>query len=168
VGIERKKDRQECLSYSKEENEMIEALRHKTVIVGSPKAISDNAAVTTATLDAVGAGWVTFLVVIGALDIAVAVLKLTESDDSGMSGAADVPGADFSVLPATLPAATADDTIVAIHVNMLGRKRYLDLTYTTGDGSAGTYSTVLAQLFDLQQTPDSATARGFTQELFAG
>jgi len=147
---------------------MIEALRHKTVIVASPKAISDNAAVATTTLDAVGAQWVTFLIVLGALDIAVAALKLTESDDSGMSGATDVPGADFSVSPATLPSATADDTIVAVHVNMLGRKRYLDLTFTTGDGSAGTYSTVLAQLFGLQQTPDSATARGFGQELYAG
>jgi len=147
---------------------MIEALRHRTVIVGSPKVISDNAAVTTAILDAVGAGWVTFLIVLGAMDIAVAALKLTESDDSGMSGATDVPGADFSVLPATLPSATADDTVVAIHVNMLGRKRYLDLTFTTGDGSAGTYSTVLAQMFGLQQTPDSAETRGFGQELYAG
>lgn len=147
---------------------MIEALRHKTLNVTPPRVINDNTAYTTATVDAVGAGWVVFKIILGALDIAVAALKLTESDDSGMSGATDVPGADFSVSPATLPAATDDNGIFAIHVNMLGRKRYLDLSFTAGDGSAGTYANVIAELFDLQQTPDSASTRGFTQELYAG
>jgi hypothetical protein len=147
---------------------MIEALNQETRVVTPPAAIIDNAAVTTAAVDCFGAGWVTFEVIFGAMDIAVAVMKLTESDDSGMSGAVDVALGDFSVLPATLPSATADNLIFAIQVNMLGRKRYLDLSLTAGDGSAGTYVTVLARLSRLQKTPSTAATRGYSQELFAG
>jgi hypothetical protein len=85
-----------------------------------------------------------------------------------MSGAADVPLADFSVLPATLPSATDDNHFFAVQVNMIGRKQYLDLSLTLGDGSAGTYVAVLAILSQLRINPSSATDRGFTQELFAG
>ena len=147
---------------------MIHALNQKTVIITPPAAIVDNAAITTAILDTFGVGWVTIEIIFGAMDIAVAALKLTESDDSGMSGATDVPAADFSVSPATLPAADADNTIVAIQVNMLGRKRYLDLTFTVGDGAAGTFAVVLARLSRMQTTPSTAADRGYAQELFAG
>lgn len=147
---------------------MIEAMNQKAVIVTSPRVINDNTAYTTNTIDTLGFRYVTIMIILGALDIAVAALKLTESDDSGMSGATDVPGADFSVSPATLPAATADDTIVAIQVDMRGRKRYLDLSFTAGDGSAGTYATVLALLSRPETTPNTAALRGFGQELIAG
>lgn len=147
---------------------MIPALNQKTVIVASPAAIVDNAPVTTSILDTLRVGWVTYEIILGATDIAIAALKLTESDDEAMSGATDVPGADFSVSPATLPSATDDNTIVAIQVNMLGRKRYLDLTLTAGDGAAGTFVVVLARLSRMQTTPSTATDRGYGQELFAG
>lgn len=147
---------------------MKDVLNLKFVKITPPGAIIDNAAAVTATLDTLGMGWVTIVVHFGAMDIAVSVMKLTESDDSGMSGAADVPSADFSVLPATLPSATDDNHFFAIHVPMLGRKRYLDLSLTLGDGSAGTYVTVFAVCADLAQAPYGAAARGFTQELFAG
>jgi hypothetical protein len=147
---------------------MIEALNQQIVGVTPPAAIVDNAAFTTATLDTLGASWVTFIVYLGALDIAVAAMKLRESDDSGMSGATDVPGADFSVSPATLPAATDDNKFYAVQVNMLGRKRYLDLSLTGGDGTVGTFATVFALLSRLQTTPSTAAGRGFAQELLAG
>jgi len=147
---------------------MIHALNQKIVGVTPPAAIVDNAAFTTATLDASEAGWVTFIVYLGALDIALAAFKLRESDDSGMSGATDVPGGDFSVSPATLPADTVDNSFYAIQVNMLGRKRYLDLSLTGGDGSAGTFATVFALLSRLETTPSTAAGRGFAQELIAG
>ncbi len=144
---------------------MIEALNQKTVIVTPPAAIVDNAAVTTSAVDCIDAGWVTFEIIFGAMDIAVSALKLRESDDD--STYSDVPGADFSV-DGTLPADDADNTIVAIQVNMLGRKRYLDLSFTAGNGAAGTYSVVLARLSRMQTTPSTAASRGYAQELFAG
>jgi hypothetical protein len=82
-----------------------------------------------------------------------------------MSGAADVDGADFSVSPATLPAATDDNKLYAIHVNLNGRKRYLDLSMTGGDGTAGTYASAVAVLSRASEAPASATARGYAQEL---
>lgn len=144
---------------------MIEALKQKYVPVTNPGAIVDNAGFTTATLDTVGFAFVTILVHLGALDIALAAFKLREGDASDMSDAADVSGADFSVSPATLPAATDDNKLYAIHVNLKGRKRYLDLTLTGGDGAAGTYASAVAVLSQASEVPASAEARGFAQEL---
>lgn len=145
---------------------MIDVLNQKIVGVTPPAAIVDNAAFTTASVDARGAGFVTFIVYLGALDIAVAAMKLRESDDD--STYTDVPGADFSVSPATLPSATDDNKFYAVQVNMLGRKRYLDLSLTGGDGTVGTYATVFAILSRLATTPSTAAGRGFAQELIAG
>lgn len=144
---------------------MIEALKNKTQVVTNPGAIVDNAAFTTATIDTRGFAFLTIIIVLGALDVALAALKLRESNADDMSGAADVDGADFSVAPATLPAATDDNKLYAIQVNLKGRKRYLDLTLTGGDGAAGTYATVVAQLSQASEVPSSAEGRGFAQEL---
>ena len=145
---------------------MQHVLNQKIVGVTPPAAIVDNAAFTTASLDTLHARYVTFIVYLGALDIAVAAMKLRESDDD--STYVDVPGTDFSVSPATLPAATDDNKFYGIQVNMLGRKRYLDLSLTGADGAAGTFATVFAILSHLETAPSTASDRGFAQELFAG
>lgn len=138
----------------------------KIVSVTPPAAIVDNAAFTTATVDTKGWKHVTFVLILGALDIALAALKLREGDASNMSDAADISGADYSVLPATLPADTTDNNLYAIHVKLSGqRKRYLDLSLTGGDGTAGTYATVIAILSEPEEAPNSASERGFTAEL---
>jgi hypothetical protein len=144
---------------------MLRGMAQKIVAVTNPGAIVDNAAFTTATIDTLGFRFVTIVILLGALDIAVAAMKLRESDDSGMSGAVDVDGADFSVSPATLPAATDDNKLYAIHVSLKGRQRYLDLSLTGGDGTAGTYATAFAILSDAETVPSDVTGRGFAQEL---
>jgi hypothetical protein len=144
---------------------MITALNQKTVAVTNPAAIVDNAAFTTATIDTQGFAFVTIVVLLGALDIALAAFKLQESDAANMAGAVDVAGADFSVSPATLPAATDDNKLYAIQVNVKGRKRYLDLSMTGGDGTAGTYAAAFAILSNPSESPADATGRGFAQEL---
>lgn len=137
----------------------------KFVNVTPPAAIVDNAPFTTAAVDTKGWKEVVFLVTLGALDIALAAFKLQESDDSGMSGAVDVAGADFSVSPLTLPADTADNNLYAIFVNMTnGRKRYLDLSLTGGNGTNGTFATVLAILGRGEDVPYNATTRGLAQQ----
>jgi hypothetical protein len=140
--------------------------RIKVIQVTAPVAVNDNTAYTTATVDTMGYDECLFEIAFGAMDIAVAALKLQESDDSGMSGAADVSGADFSVSPATLPSATDDNHFYGIHVKCGGaRKRYLDLSFTAGDGAVGTYASVNAILAKAESEPNSATTRGFTQLL---
>lgn len=137
----------------------------KWVSVTPPAAIIDNAAATTAALDTKGFKKAMFLVYLGALDIAVSAMKLQESDDSGMSGAVDITGADFSVSPLTLPTASDDNHLFAIYVDLRGsRKRYLDLSLTLGDGAAGSFVTVLAGLADAEEAPNTAAKRGLTQQ----
>lgn len=144
---------------------MIQSLKNKIVAITPPAAIVDNAAFTTAVIDTLGFRFITIVVLLGALDIALAALKLRESDASDMTGAVDVAGADFSVSPATLPAATDDNKLYAIHVNVIGRKRYLDLSMTGGDGAAGTFATAFAILSQAEAVPSSVTDRGYAQEL---
>ncbi len=136
----------------------------KTVWITKPAAIVDNTAFTTDTIDTLGFRKARIVVGLGALDIAIAAMKLRQSDDSGMSGAADISGADFSVSPLTLPSAGADNNLYAIHVDLRGKKRYLDLSLTGGDGAAGSYAIAWVDLYDGEEAPASAAERGFAQE----
>lgn len=139
----------------------------KIVGITPPAAIVDDAAFTTATVDTLGWDEALFVVYLGATDIALAALKVQESDDSGMSGAADITGADFSVSPATLPSATADNTFVGVHVKLGGsRKRYMDVSMTGGNGTAGAYATAFVLLAKGELNPASVSGRGFGQLLY--
>lgn len=142
---------------------MINSQASKFVAITPPAAISDNATLTTASIDTKGWDYCDIIVHFGAMDIAMAALKLQQSDDD--SSYADVTGGDFSV-SGTLPSGTADNTFVGWHVNLVGKKRYLDVVATTGDGAAGTYVTIFAILSRAEQMPSSASGRGFGQELF--
>lgn len=140
---------------------MIQSTNQKIVAITPPGAIVDNAAFTTAAIDTKGWAMLTIVVLFGAMDVAMAALKVQESDDSGMSGAADISGAvggtDF-----TLPVDTADDSLGAIHINLKGnRKRYIDLVATGGNGTNGTYMTAFAILSRGQESPNTAAERGF-------
>jgi hypothetical protein len=135
----------------------------KYLNVTPPAAIVDNAAFGTATIDTIGYRALAVIVQLGALDIAIAAMKLQESDAANMSGATDIPGADFSVAPLTLPSATADNGLYAIFVNLVGRKRYIDLSLTGGDGATGTFASVLAILDRAEETPNTAAERGLAQ-----
>lgn len=145
---------------------MIDTQAVKQFIVISPAAINDNAAFTTNEIDTIGYDYCDIYMMFGAMDIAMAVMKLQESDTTG-TGFTDITGGDFSVLPATLPSATADNTIFCVHVNLNGkRKRFLDLSATAGDGAAGTYAAAWAVLSRAEALPNSASTRGLNQELY--
>lgn len=134
--------------------------------VTAPVAVNDNTAYTTTTIDTLGYDELLIEVAFGAMDIAVAALKLQESDSSNMASATDISGADFSVSPATLPSATDDNHFYGIHVKLGGpRKRYMDLSFTAGDGAVGTYASVNAILAKGEIEPSTAATRGFTQLL---
>lgn len=121
------------------------ALQQVFVGITPPAAIVDNAAYTTAEVDTVNttlgkAAFTNFYVYLGATDIALAALQLTESDTSG-SGHSNITGATFS----TLPSDTADNTCWCIAVrNDANRKRYYDLSLTAGNGAAGTFAVAWA------------------------
>lgn len=132
----------------------------KFVGITPPAAIVDNAAFTTAAIDTRGFNELLILVYLGALDIALAALKLTESEASDMSNATDISGT-VGGTSYTLPIDTADNTFIAFHVKTGGqRKRYIDLTITGGDGTAGTFMAAVAILGKGLTTPTTDAQRG--------
>ena len=143
------------------------AQHDKFVSITPPAAIVDNASYTTATIDTAGFAYLRVLVYLGATDIAMTALKLQESDDSGMSGAADITGlvygtsASIAGTTSALPTATDDNKCFAFEVDLRGRKRYIDLVATAGDGSTGTFLTAFALLSRAGDVGVSASERGY-------
>lgn len=144
---------------------MIHAQNMKFVSITPPAAIVDNASYTTAELDTLGWDYCTIVAYLGATDIAMVALKVTESDTSG-SGHADVTGliygtsADIAGATSALPSATDDNKFFVFEIDLRGRKRYLDLVATAGDGTAGTYLTAFAILSRGEQAKQDVTSRG--------
>lgn len=144
----------------------------KPFLVTSPAAIVDNASFTTNTIDTLGFAKLAVYWICGATDIAMTALKLTESNDSGMSGATDIAGAVYgtSVNPDTgstssLPSATDDNKIFGFFVDLSARKRYIDLVATAGDGATGTFGACVAVLYNGDVTTDNATERNLAANL---
>lgn len=141
----------------------------KFVSITPPAAIVDNAAFATGTLDTLGFAYAEIFVYLGALDIAVAALKVTESDDSGMAGETDITGTVFGTdandtgSASTLPSATDDNKCYKFEIDLRGRKRYLDLKLTGGDGTAGTFACAFAFLSRGAQVPTTAAEKGIAQ-----
>jgi hypothetical protein len=143
---------------------MINLQNVKFVAITPPAAIVDNDVFVTAALDTKGWDYAVILILFGAMDIAMAALKLQHSEASDMSGATDVTGGNFAT-SGTLPADTADNTFVAWYVDCRNKKRYLDVVATGGNGSAGTYMTAIAILGRGEQQPSTAALRGLAQQL---
>lgn len=142
----------------------------KLVNITPPNAIVDNAAFTTAVLDTAGYDYAVINVFLGPTDIAVANMRLQESNESG-ANFADVSGSVFGTdnndtgSASTLPSSTADNTFLSWFVDLRGRKRYLDVALTAGDGTAGTYAAVWAELWRAKDCPRTAAQAGYGQRI---
>jgi hypothetical protein len=149
---------------------MIPAQGMKVVNVLPPAAIIDDASGTTNVIDCKGFDYCTILVILGATDIAVSALKVQESDvaasGTALTNGADVTGlvygtsANVAGSTSALPTADDDNKVFAFDIDLRARKRYLDVTATFGNGSAGTYCTIIALLSRAEQTPTTAAERG--------
>jgi hypothetical protein len=145
---------------------MVHAQLCKFVSITPPQAIVDNASWTTAEVDTKGFDYMQVFCYFGAMDIAAAALAVTESDSSG-SGHSNVTGlvygtsTDISGSTSALPSATDDNKCFLFEIDLRGRKRYIDLTATGGDGAAGTYMTAFALLWRAEDYGSTAAERGF-------
>lgn len=144
----------------------------KLVQIVAPQAVKDNTEFvgskgsTPVSVDTYGWASADIYVMFGAMDIAMATMKLWESDDDSTYVA--VTGGNFATLPATLPSATDDNHSFAWHAQdqYTPRKRYLQVELIPGDGAVGTYATAFAVLSRPEAAPSTASDRGLTQELF--
>ena len=149
---------------------MVNAQAVKVVRVIDPAAIKDNASWTAVEIDTLGFDYAQVYCYVGATDIAHVALKMQESSVSG-SGFTDVTGLVFGTSTntdgstSTLPSATDDNKLFCFDIDLRGRKRYLSLVATAGDGTAGTYMTAWAVLSRAGETPMTAAQRGCSQIL---
>lgn len=123
--------------------------------VTPPGAILDDAAATTTVIDCQGYALIMITAYFGATDIAAAVLKVQDSNSSG-SDFVDITGSDLA------SSATAGIDNTAISWFIRPKKRYLDLNFTAGNGSLGTYFTAFAFGFRAEALPTTATQLGLT------
>lgn len=154
---------------------MNQAMCSKLVSITPPGAIVDDASYTTAAIDTKGYDYLKVCVYLGASDIAMAALKLQESDDDGSSDAyADITGAVFGTstnlagATSALPSSTDDNKFFVFLVDLRGRDRYIDLVATAGNGSTGTYLTAWAELYRASELPGSTADLGADEVLIVG
>jgi hypothetical protein len=140
-----------------------QSLAYRDVI--QPAAIIDDASATTVEIDTIGYSEATIIVLIGATDVAMTVLKMQESDTSG-SGFADITGlvygtsSDIDGNTSALPTATDDNKQFIFQIDLRGRKRYLDLVATCGDGTNGTYIAAVCILSRGAEAPNTVSDSG--------
>ncbi len=146
----------------------------KTVNVIPPQAIKDNGSWTANAVDTKDWDYATFYFHLGATDIAMAALKLQESDDDAAADAyADVAGAvfggsgvvDIEGAAATLPSATDANKVFVIEVDCRKVERFLKPVATAGDGATGTFLSALCVLSRGRIAPTTNAERGAGQVL---
>ena len=113
------------------------SILHSKFVEVMANATLDNASGTTPVIDTLGHEHLVVLVRVNATDIALTALKLQESD-SDSSGFTDITGHVYGATGApALPTANDDNKFFAFFVDLRGKKRYIDLVVTAGDGSVG-------------------------------
>ena len=149
---------------------MIHQQNVKFMSVTPPRAILDNASWTTVEIDTLGWDYLVYMFYLGATDIAIAALTLTESETAG-SGHTNITAGVWGTannhagVASTLPSATEDNNIFLFEVDLRGRMRYIDLTATAGNGTAGSFATCIAMLSRGKIAPTTAAERGDVTEI---
>lgn len=130
----------------------------KYVAITPPAAIVDDAAFTTAAVDTFGFSHLTLVAQFGAIDIAPASASIRQSDASNMGSPSNIAvgGTDFDLATA----ADSDNEFHVFDIDLRGKKRYIDFEITGGNGSTGTYLSVLAILSNPTISPNAASERG--------
>ena len=135
----------------------------KILPVVRPQAIIDDASPVSVAIDSLGARYCIVKVELGATDIAVTALSVSESDTltdaNTLENGVAITGLDFA---GSLPSATDDNKIYLFMYPIAGRKRYQDVIFTYGNGSAGGFVSINAILFDNEVHNDNAASFGAT------
>ena len=145
---------------------MIHTLQEKLVSVTAPISQATNTSATTITIDRAGWDFAMITLYLGVGDTGVSVFKVQESDDSGMAGAADIVGTRYGTDPdyfgvtSVLPSATDDGKFFVIPVNLLGKKRYIDVVCTLPAVGAASVLAIWCELSRGEKGPETAAGFG--------
>jgi len=137
-----------------------------------PQAVVDNAAWTSTAIDTEGFGLARVVFFVGTTDIALAALSVTECDTSDGTYA-DITGCVVGTSTAldgstsALPTATDDGKFWIFNIVLQGRKRYLKIAGTAGDGTAGTYACCFVDLLRPEIAPSTTAEMGAADVLNA-
>lgn len=141
----------------------------KLVSLIQPQAAKDNAAWTSSAADCKGFGHARIVFFVGTTDIALSALAIQESDDDDTYTDVDgtVVGTDIALdgSASDLPSATDDGTFWVFDIDLRGRKRYLKVAGTAGDGTTGTYAAAWAELSRPEISPDTTAEMGAAEVL---
>jgi hypothetical protein len=148
---------------------------HKLASVTPPAAIVDNAALTCNVIDTQGFRFCRIVMAMGATDIAVAAAKVQEADvaasGTALTSGADVTGTVFGTAvndagsTSAVPSATDDNKFFTWEIDLRGRKRYLLPVVTAGDGAAGAFFHLWAELYRGENVPTTAAQKGVDENL---
>lgn len=147
-------------------------LDFRMVSITPPAAILDNTSPTTAEIDTFGWSYLTIVVYLGATDIAMTALSVTQSDTAG-SGHSAITGlvwgtsTNIDGSTSALPSATDDNLFQVAQIDLKGKRRYIDVTATIGDGAAGGFITILGILSRPQVSPTTISEAGCNEILRA-
>jgi len=133
--------------------------------------LADNATYTSSVCDTAGADYLEVDVILGVTDIALATLKLQESDaitnSTTLDGGADITGFVYgtSTNPDTgsasaLPTDAQDGKVFQFRVPLQGRKRYINLVAVAGNGTTGTNLCAFGKLGKVEESPVKADNAG--------
>jgi hypothetical protein len=137
--------------------------------------VSLNGAGTTIVIDTLGFDFLEVAVLHGAVGAAdYTVLKASESDATSdantLSSGSDITGlivgtsTNIAGSASTFPGDTADGTIDLFEIDLRNRKRYIDISATSG---AASLVAIVARLSRAEQEPTTATTKGARQVLRA-
>lgn len=157
---------------------MNELQNKKYAICISSEGQVDNAAHTSTVVDTLGYDEATFIVHVGTTDVALAALKVQESDTktdaTTLASGADVTGLVWgtstdpdSGSTSSLPSASDGTKLFAAHIKLNNRKRYLQIQATSGNGTTGTAVNAYCILNKAGEGPYNATTRGLGSNLIA-
>jgi hypothetical protein len=138
-------------------------LQHcKFVAAVKPAAIVNNNSVTATEVDARGYDYATFIVTLGATDIALTALKVQAASSSGgqfddITGATFSAGSGFAGATLALPSATDDGQVCVFHIDLRGKQPFLKLVATFGSGSAGGFLAASCVLSKAKVAPVTST-----------
>ncbi len=127
--------------------------------------ITDDATVTgSIDLNLFDASALTFLVIVGSVDIGVTAIKIQESANN--SDWTDVTGANFNGAVLT---ASSDNTLLLQPIAVAGRQRYLRFSALVANGTVGCQFTVVTILGSCGTFPRGTVAATYGADVtFAG